>query len=153
MLAAQTGQSLGSFHVTLTVLGRRSQWSPISSAYSQTLEYECFRPTGAGELFMETLIHRLQGDLDTCWCGYKGLLLHEGRQGAQPCTSVSPQAYPEPNLQHKAISSLLSLKPLDMEEHPAFLDCNVYLNEALARDVKFQSQTLSIGCKIPRHPS
>lgn len=38
-----------------------------------------------------------------------------------------------------------------MEEHPAFLDCKFYEKEALTRDVKFQSQKLSIGCTLPRH--
>lgn len=53
----------------------------LSAGHTSDHQNECFRPIGGGGLLIETLIHRLQGDLDTCWSGYKGLLLHERRQG------------------------------------------------------------------------
>lgn len=33
---------------------------------------------------LRLLIHWFQGDLDTCWCGYKGLLLHQGSRAPSP---------------------------------------------------------------------
>lgn len=52
--------------MSLAVLERRSQWHAVSRTYVQPLEDECFRPTGGVGLFIETLIHRLQGNVDTC---------------------------------------------------------------------------------------
>lgn len=65
-----------------------------------------------------------------------------------PLDLSGAQSVPQSHLYSFVTPCLPSLKPLDMEEHPAFLDCNVYLNEALSRDVKFQSQMLSNGCTL-----
>lgn len=76
---------------------------------------------------------------------------HPALSTCLPLGLSGAQSVPQSHLFSFVTPCLPSLKPLDVEEHPAFLDCKFYENEALTRDVKFQSQMLSIGCTLPRH--